>query len=377
MNIGIDARPVLKYSTGVGNYVLNLILALSRQDHENPYHLFFSSYRDRPVNLPWVVPPANWHVKDYHLPSRLMNFLWNNMGKLSFNLLLDEVDIFHFTGDIAYPLKNIPTIATICDLYHLRHPECVDKKFRIDQPLFIKKIKAVSKIIAISEFTKQDLIELCGIQEKKIIVIHLGVDHSVFQTSDPLKCAALLKARFHLEEDFLLSVGTIETRKNYPRLIEAFRQIREKHPSLKLVLAGGKGWGFDQVEATVRFLGMESSVLLTGYLQPEELTCLYGCARAFVMTSQYEGFGLPLLEAFACGIPSAVSNCTALSEIAGDAALLFDPNQTEDIAEKILQALENDDALKEKGVARARQFSWEDTARKTLEIYKSLEKNVT
>ena len=372
MIIGIDSRPVLKQSTGVGNYVHNLTLGLSRLDRESSYHLFFNSCRDRPANLPWEIPPFNWHLKDNRFPSRLMNVMWDNMGKLSFYLFLGEVDIFHFTGDIAYPLKNIPTIATIHDLYHLRHPECVDKKFRIDQAIFIKKINAVTKIIAVSVFTKHDLMDLCGIPEEKITVIHSGVDPLVFQIRDQLECTKMLKTRFHLEESFLLSVGTIETRKNYLPLLDAFCKVQKQCPSLKLVLAGGKGWGSNQIEQAIQALGINSSVLLTGYLELEELACLYNRAKAFVMPSQYEGFGFPLLEAFACGIPSAVSNCTALPEIAGDAALLFDPNEPEDISDKILQILKDDGLLKKRGLARVRQFRWEDTARKTLQIYKSL-----
>lgn len=370
MNIGIDARPALKQSTGVGNYVLNLILALSRLDRKNPYYLFYSSFRDRPENL--FLRTSNWHKKDYRIPSRLMNLLWNNMGKLSLGLFLGEADIVHFTGDIAYPIKNIPTVATVHDLFHLRQPESVDNKIRINQALFTEKINAVTKIIAVSEFTKRDLMDLCGIAEEKITVIHHGVDPSVYKTHDPSKVTFLLRKKFDLEADFLLGVGTVETRKNYLPLIDAFCQIRKQHPSLKLVLAGSKGWGSKGVEEAVRTLGTPSAVLLTGYLEPQDLACLYSGARAFVMPSQYEGFGLPLLEAFACGLPSAAANSAALPEIAGDAALLFDPDRPDDIADKVLQTLEDNGVLREKGLARASQFRWEDTARKTLQVYKNL-----
>lgn len=374
MNIGIDARPALKNRTGVGNYVLNLILALSRLDEENQYHLFSSSYKDR-FNLPRINGLPNWHVKDYKFPNVIMNYLWNNMGRLSFNVLLGGMDVFHFTGDISYPLKNIPTVATIYDLYHLRHPESVEKKFRLDPMLFKEKINAVSKIIAISSFTKKDLMGLFDVPEEKISVIPLGVDPGVFKPLAETECAAYLKKTFQLEGDYLLCVGAMETRKNYAGMMDAFRLILDKQPHLKLVLVGGGGWGYERVLGKILESNMEKSVRLLGYLATEDLNYLYNGARAFVFPSMYEGFGLPLLEAFACGTPSAVTNSTALPEVAGDAALLFDPAQPEDIADKVLQIIEDSGLarrLKEKGLNRIREFNWENTGRQTLQLYQNL-----
>jgi len=372
VNIGIDARPALQDRTGVGNYVLHLLLGLSRLKAGNRYHLFFNSCRRRAAAPPWTNPPPDWQIRDYRLPNRLMNFLWNRMGRLTFDLFLKGADLFHFTGDIARPLPDIPTVATVYDLYHLRHPECVAAQFRIDPARFAEKINRIDQVIAISEFTKKDLMQLCGVPEEKISVIPLGVDAAAFTSGDARRRTARLKSRFQLEGDFLLSVGTLETRKNYPMLLEAFRQVQTARPDLQLVLAGGAGWGADQVRKTIHALNLGSRVYLPGYLEPEDLACLYAGARAFVFASRYEGFGLPLLEAFAAGVPAAVADCAALPEVAGDAALLFDPDRPEDIADKIRRALEDGGTIKEKGLARIRQYTWDNTARQTLTVYQSL-----
>ncbi|MFQ5672428.1 MAG: glycosyltransferase family 4 protein [Nitrospinales bacterium] len=372
MNIGIDARPALRRRTGVGHYVLNLVLGLSRLAAGNRHHLFFNSWRHRPAGPPWTNPPPDWRIRDYRLPNRLMNFLWNRMGRRTFDLFLPDAELFHFTGDIAHPLPDIPTVATVYDLYHLRHPECVAEKYRIDPARFAEKINSVARVIAISEFTKKDVMQLCDVPEEKISVIPLGVNAAAGLAGDARQHAARLKTRFQLEGDFLLGVGTLETRKNYPALLQAFRQVRAGHPSLTLVLAGGDGWGADEVRKIIRDLDLDSCVYLPGYVEPDDLACLYAGARAFVFPSRYEGFGLPLLEAFSAGVPAAVADCAALPEVAGDAALLFDPDRPEDIADKIRHALEDGGPLKEKGLARMRQFTWDNTARQTLHVYQTL-----
>ncbi|MFQ5444010.1 MAG: glycosyltransferase family 4 protein [Nitrospinales bacterium] len=217
--------------------------------------------------------------------------------------------------------------------------------------------------------------DLLGIAPNKISVIPLGVDRGVFKPIAKKEASAYLKKHLQLEGDYILFVGNLETRKNLPNLLEAVKCVRAKHPSLKLVLAGAQGWGFDRVFEKLVVEQMNSWVRLPGYLRDSDLVYLYSGASAFVLPSVYEGFGLPLLEAFACGTPVACANTTSIPETVGEAALLFDPLRPEEIAEKILLILEDSDLgdhLRVKGLTQAEKFQWQKTASRTLEIYRSL-----
>ncbi|MBI4384074.1 MAG: glycosyltransferase family 4 protein [Nitrospinae bacterium] len=375
MNIGIDIRPALKARTGVGNYALNLAGALARLDRANRYYLFSNSFRDRlPEGL--VEGRENLRIRDRRFPNLLMNFVWDRVGGWPISLLLRGLDVFHFTGAVSPGLKGVKTVATVYDLYHVRDPESVAEKHRVPQRRFAENLKSVSKIISISAFTRRDLCDIFGIPPEKVAVVPLGVDPDVFRPLDKNECRAYLRQKFRLDGDYLLFVGTLETRKNLTALAEAFRLVRSRHAGLKLVLAGGPGHGFDKVREKIREWGVEDSVFYPGYLEgAEDLVRLYCGADVFVFPSVYEGFGLPLLEAFACGVPVAASDRAAIPETAGEAALQFNPGQPEDIAAKILNILEDGglaESLKSRGLARAGEFSWERTARKTLEVYESL-----
>jgi alpha-1,3-rhamnosyl/mannosyltransferase len=232
---------------------------------------------------------------------------------------------------------------------------------------------SVSSIIAISEFTKADLVEWLGIPREKITVVPLGVDTRMFK---PMQgSAGYLQDRFALEGDYILHVGTLENRKNLLPLLDAFSQVRKRHPHVRLVLAGNPGKGCEHVQEKIHKLGLEKAILRLGYLDgDQDLPHLYSGAKAFIFPSLYEGFGLPVLEALACGTPVAASNCTAIPEVAGDAALLFDPREPDDIADKVLRLLEDSGlvlALREKSFARVRSFTWTETAKQTLRIYKN------
>ncbi len=374
MNIGIDIRPALKARTGVGNYALNLAWALSRLDRAHRYHLFSNSFRDRfPRQL--AEGRENLQIRDCRFPNRLMNFVWDRVGGWPVSFLLRGLDVFHFTGAVSPGLKGVETVATVYDLYHVRNAESVAGKHRVSRRRLAENLKSVSKIISISAFTRTDLCDVFGTPPEKVAVVPLGVDPAVFRPLDKNECRTYLRQKFRLDGDYLLFVGALETRKNLTALAEAFRAVRSRHAGLKLVLAGEPGHGFDNVQDTIRELGVEDSVFYPGYLEGvEDLVRLYCGAEVFVFPSVYEGFGLPVLEAFACGTPVAASDRTAIPETAGDAALLFDPGRPDDIADKILSVLEDGglaESLKARGLARAREFSWERTARQTLEVYES------
>ena len=282
MYIGIDIRPALRAKTGVGYYALNLVLSLIKLKQENQYHLFSNSFRDR-FWLPQIRGQANWHMRDFRFPNLLMNYLWNHVGGFPINQLLKGIEVFHFTGAIAPRLKGISTVATVYDLYNLRHPEAVEKKHRISRQKLKCNLDSVSKIISISDFTKSDLMSLFGVSPEKIAVIPLGVNSEVFKPRPKPECDVYLKSRFQLEGDFLLYVGTLETKKNLSRLMEAFSLVRAQHPHVKLVLAGDPGKGSGQIQNQINALGLEKSIMCLGYLgEEQDLIFLYSKALAFI-----------------------------------------------------------------------------------------------
>ncbi|HUV05756.1 MAG TPA: glycosyltransferase family 1 protein, partial [Armatimonadota bacterium] len=235
-----------------------------------------------------------------------------------------------------------------------------------------RAVKKADAIIAISESTKRDIVELLGAPEHKIYTTLLGVDPPYRPVSDERKERV---AREHgLGHSTILYLGTLEPRKNIPALLAAFSQARKSSPAkdCTLVLAGGKGWFFNQTFKLVEDLGLKESVRFTGYVPAEDLPALYSAATVFVYPSLHEGFGLPPLEAMACGTPVITSNASSLPEVVGDAGIMVDPYNVEELAGAILRVLCDPDLRQEmsaKGLERAKKFSWEETARQTLKVY--------
>jgi glycosyltransferase involved in cell wall biosynthesis len=237
-----------------------------------------------------------------------------------------------------------------------------------------RAVRHAKHIIVPSESTKQDLTAMLGVPPIKISVIYEAADDLFV----PLPIAATrseVTRQYHLPDSFILFVGTIEPRKNVDGLIRAFHHLRSKYGvrDTALVIAGGSGWLYNETLELIRQLQLEQSVYLVGRVPDEELHKLYVAARCHVHAAHYEGFGLPPLEAMACGTPTIVSNVSSLPEVVGDAALLVDPSNWEEIAVAMHRLLSDDqlhEELREKGLQRARYFSWESAARRTMEVYK-------
>jgi glycosyltransferase involved in cell wall biosynthesis len=234
--------------------------------------------------------------------------------------------------------------------------------------------RKASKIIAISENTKKDIIDYFGIDEEKIRVIYLGVDRQFSPQPDMDEVGVLSK--YNLPSGYILSVGTLEPRKNLIRLINAYKMVASSgEPVPKLVIVGGQGWGDEELGKVVRESGLIDLVILTGYVPDEDLPALYRNTTVFVYPSLYEGFGLPPLEAMACGTPVITSNVSSLPEVVGDAAILIDPYNTTEIAQAIASVLKDKELrerLRMNGLARSNLFSWDKTARETLKLYQEV-----
>ncbi len=365
MLIGIDAsRAARGKRTGTERYSFELIRHLVALDQKNRYRLYF----DRP-------PFCELRIANCEL--RVMPFprLWTH-ARLSWEMMHRPPDVLFVPAHVL-PLVHPPrSVVTIHDLGYLHFPRAHRLLDRLYLDLSTRyNARAAAHIIADSQATKRDLVERYGVAPSKIAVIYPGYDGETFQPLRDREAIEAVKARYGIAGDYILFVGTIQPRKNLVRLMEAFSLLKRQAADLQLVIAGKKGWLYEAIFRRVRELGLEGRVVFTGYVAEEDLPALFSGARLFVFPSLYEGFGLPVLEAMACGVPVVCSNASSLPEVAGDAALLFDPLDVEGMAAAMERVL-GDERLRaelvERGLKRARGFSWERCARQTLAVLESV-----
>ncbi len=374
MRVGFDVRPFLKEETGVGIYFRNLLFALAKIDQENEYILFSSSWKDR--FEPRKIPPfVHKRFKDFRYPVKAVNFLWNKLGWPSMDLFFKtRLDLTHSPTPLVLPSSG-KKIVTVYDLCFLEYPHLSDDESRhVFSSRIEQSLHRADGIITISHFSQEQILKRFSINKGKIYVTPLGIEHDFW--SDIAKDETeRIKSKFNLPASYLLFVGAQEPRKNIGKLIEALKIVHMQYKKIPLVLAGRQGKDSAVVRERIKAHDLEQWVYTTGYLNDLELRCVYRLASAFVFPSICEGFGLPLLEAMASGIPVVASQAPALPEICQDAALFFDPEVPEEIAESILHVLKDETlrtALVHRGDQRVKDFSWELTAQKTLSIYRSL-----
>jgi glycosyltransferase involved in cell wall biosynthesis len=374
MRIGYDLRPFLKEETGVGVYLKNLLFGLAALDAENEYFLFSASWKDRfdPGRLPSF---AHVRFRDLRWPVRAVNFLWQDLRRPRLDRFFGaRLDLTHSATPLPLPTRG-RTIVTVCDLFFLEDPERADREARRK---FLHKIEGTLRradgIITISDFSRRGIFEHFGLPSEKIKRTYLGLGPVFRSPADPGRVAALRQA-FDLPGEFLLFVGAFEPRKNLSGLIEALAILHKSGVKIPLVLVGRPGGDSARVAAKIRALGLDAWVRPAGYRTDEDVRALYGAATALVFPSFAEGFGLPLLEAMACGLPAAVSGCSALPEIGRDAAAYFNPSDAEEMA-AVIDSLLRDEAkrreMAEKGRRRAAEFDWGKTAAETLEFYRAV-----
>jgi glycosyltransferase involved in cell wall biosynthesis len=295
--------------------------------------------------------------------------VWSQV-RLPLHLLANRYDLLHVPGHKLPAFCPCRSVATILDLAVLRFPETFRPLHRQRLLWFTRNAaRRADRLIAISESTKRDLCEQFGTPAEKIDVVHLGVDHEVFHADVSPATRPV---------PYVLSVGTLQPRKNYVMLIRAFNRLCEgRCKEIELLIAGQRGWMYEEIEAEAKKSPFASRIHLLGYVSDEMLPPLYTCATLVAMPSLYEGFGLPLLEAMACGAPVIASNVSSFPEVAGDAAMLLDPNEPDAWAEAMRELLGNKEKrreLRQRAIARAQLFSWEQTAERTLEVYRKAAK---
>jgi glycosyltransferase involved in cell wall biosynthesis len=377
--IAIDAsRMSVAERTGTERYSYELIAALARVDRWRRYTLYTNG-------LPAALPPLgpNFALRSIPLPR-----LWTH-ARLGPALAAARPDLL-FVPSHVVPLAHPASVVTIHDLGYLAFPEAHTARRRLELNLTTRwSLRAARRVIAISQATKDDLLRHYGADPGRVAVVHHGLSQGFGPVEDPAAIVAA-RARHGLGAPYLLYVGTLQPRKNLERLIEAFAlALQDEGPktkeegsdsgssfdlrlsSLTLAIAGRKGWLSDAIERRARELGIAERVRFLGYLPDADLPALLSGATAFVFPSLYEGFGMPVLEAMACGAPVLTANSSSLPEVAGDAALLVDPRDTHAIAAAIVR-LVHDRALRAdlraRGLARAATFTWERCANETIHV---------
>jgi len=386
MKIAIDIRALQdKIHSGVQEYLLNLLENALEIDQKNEYVLFSIGYRN--LNHQKLQELVKGHknitTKHLKLPNKLITFCWRFFSWPNLNKILNNPDII-FTPNINILPKNIinKTIITFHDLSFKRFPEFFSFKSRlwhkfIGIGLLVEKCRA---IIAVSSSTKQDIKKFYGIPGKKIKIIPLGRKKEpkiiLSKTKENnRKKITMIKRKYKLPDKFILYLGTLEPRKNIIGIIRAYNLLRKnnKFNTYKLVLAGPKGWLFKKIfkEAKKSFYGQD--IIFTGPILRDDRIYLYKLATIFIYPSFLEGFGLPPLEAMACGLPAITSNRSSLPSVVANAAVMVDPYRIGDITwaiEEILGDKNLYEELRRTGFARARKFSWKKTAERTLDVFK-------
>ncbi len=377
MKIIVNTTPLGNIPTGIGRYIKGLYAEIRRQRPDFAIHYFDggslrkdiqSSPRDKglwsfAVKTAWKMPPVL---------TLLVRVLLYKKSERLFLKLSRGFDLYHEAG--YFPFKTLPHVKTVFTLHDLSlevmprfHPEDRVLFFR---KYFHKAINYADAVITPSEFTRKELEKHYPDKNFPVFPIHLGFDKQLFFQQSGSEIAAL-KKRMGLPSAYILFVGTSDPRKNIRAIVGAMAHLP---PDIKLVAAGWSGWesfmadGYGPVK-------LKDRIICIGYVNNRDLAALYSGARVFVYPSFYEGFGLPVLEAMACGCPVVCSGRASLPEVAGDAAIICSPEDHERLAASVYDVFSSDllyREMQQKGLERARGFSWEKTARKTLEVFDSL-----
>jgi glycosyltransferase involved in cell wall biosynthesis len=370
--IGVDATPLLGERSGVGNYTARLLAAQLKTEPEREFLLYSNrplEYLEpglaRAAKIPGYFPRSRWLWMQFMLPRIIKQ---------------TRPDLCHFTNALAPLWINKPYVLSIYDatlfLYSHYHPRTRLLAIRMMLPLAARRAAAV---ITISQSARQDLQKVLTIAPEKIHVVY-GAAPQNFEPVENPDLLARIRQKYQLPEQFLLYVGTLEPRKNLYRLVNAFRRLKEQGQPHKLVLAGPWGWSMNGFRQQIEELELGESVQMLGYIPAEDLPGLYSLATVFVFPSIYEGFGLPPLEAMACGTPVLSSRNSSLAEICGDAAYLVDPLDEESLVagmQKVLGDRSLREELGEIGRRRAAEFSWERAAKETTAVYDQVLKKGT
>jgi glycosyltransferase involved in cell wall biosynthesis len=381
MRIGIDATALPARPVGAGNYIIQLIRAIARHnqnDHESPGSSqadqleFFIFVQQSRVELLKVEESPGLNLVIVPDLSPFKRILWEQVSfpRLAKSYQLDLLHCLHYTMPLAYRGR---VVVTFHDMTFFLFPKFHTLPKRYFFRFFIRRStrKAVA-LIADSESTRQDAIRLVGLPPEKIFTVRLGVTQEFRHVQDPF-ILDQARQKYHLPQHFLLFVGMLEPRKNLPSLLQAYASIASQVQDYQMVIVGRKGWMAEDIQDHARKLGISNRVHFTGYVEQEDLPLIYNMAQVFIYPSVYEGFGLPVLESMACGTPVITYNVSSMPEIVGDSGVLLSQYDTGTLAEALLELINHPDKrqhLSTNGLKRASIFTWDQTAEKTIEIYR-------
>ena len=369
MRIAFDGTTLTPGRTGVGYYTEHLLQHLAREVAHTGDEIVVLS--NKPVDTQSPLPPHVRVHEGHRFPIRIG---WMQMRAAS-ALEAVKPDVAHFTNGMIPIGSPVTTVVTVHDMSLRLYPRCHPvRRLILNRPLMRVAIQQASAIVTVSHSARRDLLRLHGVAADRVSVVHEAA-RPVFRPINDRGTLDAVKARYALPGRFILYVGTIEPRKNLNRLMAAFAAARRAGIPHHLVCVGPYGWSSRDLSGTIERLGLRDAVHFTGYVPFEDLPAIYNLGDFFVFPSLYEGFGLPVVEAMASGLPVLTSNTSSLGEIAGDAAEPIDPTDIDAMADAI-RRLATDRALRqdraERGFERARAFSWRQTAREMLAVYHRL-----
>lgn len=373
MRVGMEARWITFEKTGFGNYALHLLRNLAKIDKQNDYLVYLNNNYDNSE----IFSSSNF---ERIILNRRPEFYKHISIPLDIIAKKRKIDFFHFLYNAPSLFMPCPFILTVHDVSYRHIPNMISKKdlISINVQMTINAKKA-AKLITDSENSKKDIVNFLGISEEKIEVIYLGVDDNFRPMTEEHK-KKIISDKYQLPSNFILYVGTYLPHKNIETLLHAFKDLKEEFRiSHSLVLAGKQGRNFDSISSLIHKLDLKNFVYPIGFVQDEDLPYLYNLSELFVFPSRYEGFGLPLLEAMACGVPVISSNASCLPEIAGDCALYFSPDNRQELTKCIHELITNNDLRNqfiERGINRAKLFTWEKMAARTFNVYEDVYKTL-
>ena len=364
MLIGYEASALQGRKSGVGYYTENMLASVMRNAPQHRYVLF----ANRDMSEGWKQIGAETVHNERLFPVRAV---WMQ-AVLPGTLRRVQPDICHFTNYLAPVAISCPYIVTIYDMTVFITPRLHRfKKLVLDRTLIPRIARKAGAIITVSESARKDILRYLKVPKEKVRVVMGAASPAFHPITDP-KTLDAVRARHGLYEPYLLYVGTIEPRKNLPRLVQAFANLKRRGLPHKLVIVGQSGWQTDPLYAEIERLGIKQDVLFTGYVPFDDLPAIYTMADAMAFPSLYEGFGLPVIEAMACGTPVITSRSSSLIEVAGDAGLLVNPLMVAELEDALDRVL-NDPNLRAdmrcRGLERSSHLTWDHTAQSTLEVY--------